>query len=251
MRPLVLALLLFGCSEASNSPAPPPSPCREERFDGSAFTVCESTGPIQISTGSRTFAELQAKLGKRATTVAFAMNAGMFDDAGKPIGLMTEDGREAHAINRRKGFGNFHLMPNGVFLVRRDGAVEVVTSDAFKPSPDIAYATQSGPMLLVGGQLHPKIEPDGASHFIRNAVGIGPDRRPRFVISVDAVSFGKLARFMRDRLKMRDALYLDGSVSSLWDPANNRMDNFTDLGPMIVAFRPEQSTPGRASRARP
>jgi len=35
----------------------------------------------------------------------------------------------------------------------------------------------------------------------------------------------------------RDALYLDGSVSSLWDPANGRMDRFSGLGSMIVAVR--------------
>ena len=142
-------------------------------------------------------------------------------------------------------------MPNGVFLVRRDGKAEVVTSDAFKPSADIAYATQSGPMLLIDGKLHPKIDPDGTSLFVRNAVGIAPGGDPTFVISIDAVSFGKLARFMRDRLKVRDALYFDGSVSSLWDPANSRMDAFTDLGPMVVVFKPGASAPRRAVPATP
>jgi uncharacterized protein YigE (DUF2233 family) len=51
------------------------------------------------------------------------------------------------------------------------------------------------------------------------------------------VSFGKLARFYRDRLKVNDALFLDGSISSLWDPANGRMDLVTDLGPIVVAER--------------
>ena len=251
MRPLFLTLLLIGCAPAAEPPAQPKSACREDRFEGSAFTVCESEGAVKIHRGSRSFAELQIDLGGRASTVAFAMNAGMFDDQGRPIGLMIEDGRAVHAINRRDGYGNFHLMPNGVFLVRRSGRAAVVTSEAYKPAPDIAYATQSGPMLLIDGKLHAKIDPDGTSRFIRNAVGIAPGGAPAFVISLDAVSFGKLARFMRDRLKVRDALYFDGSVSSLWDPANDRMDAFTELGPMVVVFKPGASTPRRASRATP
>ncbi|MGI8931332.1 MAG: phosphodiester glycosidase family protein [Sphingomicrobium sp.] len=252
MRPLLLTLLLIGCSQSVEPPPPPPaSACQDDRFEGSVFTVCDGQGQIEIRTGSRSFATLQDSLGDRADRVAVAMNAGMFDDAAKPIGLMVEDGREVHAINRRKGFGNFHLMPNGVFFVRRSGKADIVTSAAFQPSADISYATQSGPMLLIDGELHPKIDPDGASHFVRNGVGIGPDGDPRFVISLDAVSFGKLARFMRDRLKIRDALYFDGSVSSLWDPVNNRMDAFTELGPIVVAFKPEASAPRRASPATP
>ncbi|MCY7340265.1 MAG: phosphodiester glycosidase family protein [Sphingomonas bacterium] len=195
---------------------------------------------------------LQAALGSRAETVAFAMNAGMFDEAGKPIGLMVEDGREVHKINRRKGGGNFHLLPNGVFVVRENGRGAVMTSADYVPTPEIAFATQSGPMLVVDGKLHPKFDRDGESRYVRNGVGIGPDGAPLFVISVEAVSFGKLARFYRDRLKVRDALYFDGSVSSLWDPANGRMDDFVELGPMIVAFKPGAgSAPDRAVRATP
>ena len=257
MRPLILTLLLIGCSQGAPPPPVVESACRNDRFEGSAFTVCDGRGRVELRTGSRSFAALRSNLGRNAASVAFAMNAGMFDDDGRPIGLMIEDGRSVHAINRRKGYGNFHLMPNGVFLVRRGGKAEVVTSKAFKPAADIAYATQSGPMLLIDGKLHPKFDPDGMSRFVRNGVGIAPDGAPLFVISLDTVSFGKLARFMRDRLRVRDALYFDGSVSSLWDPAANRMDAFTELGPMVVVFRPpsssltEASGPRREGRAIP
>jgi uncharacterized protein YigE (DUF2233 family) len=81
-------------------------------------------------------------------------------------------------------------------------------------------------------------------------VGIAPGGRPVFVISEDPVSFGKFARFFRDRLKARNALFLDGAVSALWDPANGRRDITRPLGPMIVVFRPEESAPGREGRAR-
>jgi uncharacterized protein YigE (DUF2233 family) len=174
-----------------------------------------------------------------------------FDERGKPIGLMVENGKQVHAINLKAGGGNFHLMPNGVFLVRKDGRSEVVTSKAYKPSPDIRFATQSGPMLVIEGKLHPKFDVDGTSRYVRNGVGVGRDGKALFVISEDSVSFGKFARFFRDQLKVRNALYVDGSVSSLWDPANGRMDSFTELGPMVVAFKPAVSKPGREGRAKP
>jgi uncharacterized protein YigE (DUF2233 family) len=205
-----------------------------------------------MRSGVRSFAGLQARLGPRADMVAFAVNGGMFDEAGAPIGLFVEDGREVHQINRRTGGGNFHLLPNGVFLVREDGRAEVVTSEAYQPSPDIAFATQSGPMLMIDGKLHPAFDADGASRYVRNGVGIAPDGTPLFVITTDVVSLGKLARFFRDRLKVRNALYLDGSVSSLWDPANGRMDDFVALGPLIAVFKPSAaSAPRRAVPATP
>jgi uncharacterized protein YigE (DUF2233 family) len=106
-------------------------------------------------------------------------------------------------------------------------------------------------MLLIDGKMHPRFDHDGQSRYIRNGVGIGPDGRPLFVISAGAVSFGKLARFMRDRHQVKNALFFDGAVSSLWDPANNRMDSFAELGPMVVAFKPAESARRREGRARP
>ena len=249
MRALLLVLILSACSPSTPAPAPV-SPCVEQRFEEAGFIVCRG-GRVEMRSGLRSFQALQARLGARADTVAFAMNGGMFDEAEAPIGLFIEDGREVHPINRRKGGGNFHLMPNGVFLARKNGRAEVVTRDAYTSAPDIAFATQSGPMLVIDGKLHPRFDAEGASRYVRNAVGIGPDGKPVFVITTDVVSFGKLARVFRDRLKVRNALYLDGSVSSLWDPSNGRMDDFVELGPLIVVFRPEESAPRRAAPAKP
>ncbi|HEX8413319.1 MAG TPA: phosphodiester glycosidase family protein [Sphingomicrobium sp.] len=187
----------------------------------------------------RSFAALQTMLGTRSERVAFAMNAGMFDENGNAIGLLIEDGKQLHPLNLRKGGGNFHLLPNGVFLVRKNGSAEVVASNAFEPSKEIAFATQSGPMLVIDGKLHPRFDADGTSRYIRNGVGVAPDGTPVFVISNDMVSFGKFARLFRDQLNVRNALYFDGSVSSLWDPANGRMDSFVPIGPMVVVFKAE------------
>ena len=263
MRRFSLALLLLAaCGSSAEKPTWPASPCRIEAFEGSRFTVCDpGRGELRLiaadrsETPLRSFAEVMTRI--PAGEVAFAMNAGMFDEDGRPIGLAVVGGRQIHAINRRDGGGNFHLMPNGAFFIRRDGSAAITTSEKFAPSPEIAFATQSGPMLVIDGQIHPKFDPDGTSRFIRNGVGIGPSGRPRFVISNEVVSFGKLARFFRDGLRARNALYFDGSVSSLWDPAAGRQDAGVPLGPIIVAMkpapltRPAESAPGRAGRATP
>ncbi|MEO7815264.1 MAG: phosphodiester glycosidase family protein [Sphingomicrobium sp.] len=249
-------LLLSACGSAATAPAWPKSPCHQILFEAARFTVCDpGKGELRLMAAAkdeaplRTFAQVMSRLGD--DNVAFAMNAGMFDEEGRPIGLAVVDGVQRHAINLRDGGGNFHLKPNGVFLVRKSGAVSIVTSEAYPPSADIAFATQSGPMLVIDGAIHPKFDADGESRFIRNGVGVAPDGHPLFVISNEVVSFGKLARFFRDGLHAKNALYFDGSVSSLWDPAAGRQDAGVPLGPMIVALKAGASAPGRAGRATP
>lgn len=239
---LMFALLALAACNGGAAQAPaPPSPCQEQRFEGSGFIVCTpaSAAKLKLFAAGPKEAPKRAfrDLGLDEAKVAFAMNAGMYDDAGRPIGLAIVEGRQVHKIALRPGGGNFGMKPNGVFLVRRDGRAEIVTSEKFEPADDIRSATQSGPMLVIDGKLHPAFKPNGDSLYIRNGVGIGPTGKPLFVISTDPVSFGRMARFFRDRLKTRNALFFDGSVSSLWDPANGRMDVVTELGPIIVAFR--------------
>ena len=215
-------------------------------FEDSRFTVCDSgKGRIELFAAGRGEApvrrldDLETHLGSRAGSVAFAMNAGMYDEEGRPIGLAIVEGKQKRAVNRRKGGGNFHLMPNGVFQVHRDGRSEVLTSDKWRASPSIRFATQSGPMLVIEGRLHPAFDRDGTSRHLRNGVGVTARGQALFVISETPVSFGKFARFYRDVLKTPNALFFDGAVSALWDPANGRRDLTKPLGPMVVVYKPK------------
>lgn len=182
---------------------------------------------------------------KRAPYVLLAMNGGMFDAEGQPIGYYVEEGRRLTVLNENDGPGNFHLRPNGVFFGEADGSWQVMETSAFAQSvenrPD--FATQSGPMLVVDGELHPAIDPDGESRKIRNAVGIDAGGRAHFVISEAPVSFGKLARYYRDVLNVDNALFLDGSVSQIWDPANDRLDTGPEIGPLIVVRNRAETAP--------
>ena len=235
MMMAMAALGLTGCA---------PAPVHDETFEGSRFTVCgydpaRDTFRLMVTGADgvalRSLDKLAAALGPDAAKVRFAMNAGMFNDNGQPIGLYVENGVQRHALNQDEGSGNFYMKPNGVFFVGTDGRPGIETADVFAKRTDMPlWATQSGPMLVIGGALHPGIAPDGASHYIRNAVGIGKNAGAIFVISDEPVSFGKLARFLRDGLGCQDALYFDGDVSSLWAPSRNRRDVRKPLGPMLV-----------------
>ncbi len=182
----------------------------------------------------RSLSSLASALGKGTEQVVFAVNAGMFDGEGKPIGYYVEGGERLKELNRADGSGNFHLSPNGVFF-GSGGKWRVLSSDQFYATVGDRpqFGTQSGPMLVTDGKLHPEIQDDGPSLRIRNGVGVDAQGRAHFVISETPLSFGKLARYFRDELKTPNALYLDGSVSALWDPAADRIDA-AQIGPMLV-----------------
>lgn len=222
------------------------APCEVREFESSRFIVCTFDARRQdmrlysrASGGGylRSFEALQTELGEQSHNVRFAMNAGMFNDAGAPIGLYVENGDEQKSISLTDGPGNFHLKPNGVFWQGQDGALHITVSEHYaRDAQQVRWATQSGPMLLIDGALHPRIAEDGTSRFIRNGVGLRDGRTAYFVISSGFVSFGRFARFFRDELRCRDALFLDGTVSSIWAPSVGRYDDNHELGPMVVVM---------------
>lgn len=252
MRPAAaaLALLLASCDTGSaplnqnSADHSAQSACSDIAFEGADFTDCVATPGqhrIDLVIGPdkgapyRGFAAFAASQPERAKRVVFAVNGGMFDDAGRPIGYAVEGGQRRHDVNRARGPGNFHLLPNGVFLGDSKGWRVIETSRlANDPKGAVQFATQSGPMLVIGGKLHPKFSKDGESRYVRNGVGVDRTGRAHFVISQDPVSFGRFARLFRDRLQTPDALFLDGNVSSVWDPSDGRIDQSVPLGPLIV-----------------
>ena len=251
---LIMALALTGCSGDSDSKPVAQGKiadsksfagtCRAAVFEGSEFTRCSAVPRKQLietklggknDSPLRSLGALEKSLSKSSAPVAFAVNAGMYDDEGRPIGYYVENGERLKKLNQKEGGGNFHLLPNGVFFGDAN-KWEIRTAEDFSDTitkrPD--FATQSGPMLVINGKFHPQISANGESVNVRNAVGVDTQGRAHFVISEVPVSFGRLARFMRDELRCANALYLDGTVSSLWYPAGARLDSGYPLGPLIV-----------------
>lgn len=173
-----------------------------------------------------------AALDRRGVHLSFGMNAGMYHADYSPVGLFVADGVELTPLNLSPGKGNFFLRPNGVFLVSDAGALVVESSAYPALAPKARLATQSGPMLLSNGVINPLFDPDSHSVHVRNGV-CALDGKAMFVISDGPVNFYEFASYFRDVLKCRNALYLDGSVSSLYSPAMGRNDYRADLGPII------------------
>jgi uncharacterized protein YigE (DUF2233 family) len=175
-------------------------------------------------------------------TLRFGMNAGMYEADLSPVGLYVEDGRQLRGANMRNGSGNFHLKPNGVFYVGQGRAGVLETGRYLARKPAVSFATQSGPMLVAENRIHPKINATGTSEKIRNGVGVRDGGRTViFAISRQPVTFHAFASLFRDRLKAPDALFLDGSVSTLYAP-NASVGGLVPVGPIIgVTEKPKEA----------
>ena len=125
------------------------SDCRAVTFEGSRFTHCvadPASHTIRMDLAGADGAPFRslAALARStdASQVAFAFNAGMFDDASQPIGYYVEDGKRLAQLNRADGAGNFHLLPNGVFCFG-DGRARVIETLALREAgTSCRYATQ-------------------------------------------------------------------------------------------------------------
>ena len=239
MRLLALALLLAPTAMQA-------ADCRDTSFEGASYTLCEVTAGEDLrlfqsgpdgAYGS--FKNVDAALAAEGKALGFAMNAGMYHRDLAPVGLYVENGVEVSKLVTRAGPGNFGLLPNGVFCI--DDGFRVIESRVFrKERPDCRYATQSGPMLVIGGKLHPKLLADSDSLYVRNGVGVSRDgTRAVFAISNEAVNFHTFARLFRDELGLPDALYFDGNISRLYAPALGRHDGGFPMGPMVGTVVPK------------
>jgi uncharacterized protein YigE (DUF2233 family) len=190
----------------------------------------------------RTFDALERQLQAQGKRLAFAMNAGMFHADHRPVGLLIEQHRQIAPLSTAAGSGNFFMKPNGVFFIDAQGA-RVVDAAKFSQAPvNIVLATQSGPLLVSGGALHPKLDPNSTSRYIRNGVGVDPSGTVVFAASADALTLYEFATIFRDVLKCPNALYLDGSVSSVYAPSLKERVQRAELGPIIAVVDTVAST---------
>ena len=169
---------------------------------------------------------------RRQEKLVFAMNGGMFDPGHVPVGLYMQEGRVIKPIDTSAGTGNFYLRPNGVFYLTKDHRAIICPTAAFRDSGQVAYATQSGPMLLIDGAVHPAFTQGSANRNIRNGVGVLPGNRILFAISKEPVNFYDFAAWFKAQ-GCREALYLDGFVSRAYLPAKGWEQIDGDLGFLI------------------
>ena len=240
-------LVLVACDQGSSAPHPvetrPAEHCRSVSHQGDAYSVCSFTiveHDIRLFHSDAEgapffqFNTLERELDEQGETLIFAMNGGMYHEDRRPVGFYRDQNGDQASVNTNDGPGNFHLKPNGVFWLTPDLA-GVTESQAFLDQGlDPIYATQSGPMLVVDGALHPELNPEGTSHRRRNGVGVSVDGLPvHFAISDTAGTFHEFATLFREEIGVPNALFLDGQVSRIYAPEINRNEIGANLGPMV------------------
>jgi len=163
------------------------------------------------------FASLDKYVASKGERLVFSANAGMFEPNSMPVGLLMQDGNETSPLNLNDGTGNFYMQPNGVFLINEKHDARVVESSAFTGLlTPVTWATQSGPLLVHGGDINPDFEADSKNRKIRSGVGVRKDGTMVFALSKVPVTFYDFGSLFLTRLGCANALYLDGDISAFY-----------------------------------
>ena len=243
------ALLALGLSPLPTAGADEPKPPLDTiSFRGASYTTV-AVDPVQEEVHFYwadehgkvlgNFTALQKQVAAEGARLLFAANAGMFDPASKPVGLLVQNGEEKFPLNLADGPGNFYLKPNGVFVINeRHHALIVKSEDYTVLVPPALGATQSGPLLVYGDDINPDFMPDSKNRKIRSGVGVTTKGKVVFALSRQPVTFYEFAELFRTRLHCRDALYLDGEISAFWKPGEMEGAGQHHFGPIIAVMAP-------------
>jgi uncharacterized protein YigE (DUF2233 family) len=219
--------------------------CDDESFWAASYRVCRfdpAKQTIRIyddapdGTPFGGFYPLITQLWAERHTLLFATNGGMYEADLSPVGLFVSNGIIRKPARTDDGWGNFFLKPNGVFYLKGKTAGVMETQNYLGKAIEPDFATQSGPMLVIDGAIHPKFLAASDSLKIRNGVGVDRDGQVVFVMSNQPVRFYDMAVFFRDHLATPNALFLDGTISSLAEPLRGRIDHAHPLGPIIAVI---------------
>ncbi len=236
-----LALMLWAAPAAA-------ADCYDLEYQENSYTVCQVNLTSEdlrlfLYDGEGApwgqFRKLDQALQAQGQQLGFAMNAGMYHQDRSPVGHYRQNGAELMRVIPNAGPGNFGMLPNGV-LCLNSGAASVIETLAYSAAqPQCRDASQSGPMLVIDGKLHPRFLKDSTSRYIRNGVGVSEDGLTAyFAISNNTVTFYEFASLFRDRLKTPNALYFDGNISRLYAPDMNRHDGGFPMGPIVGTVTP-------------
>jgi len=169
---------------------------------------------------------------KHKQPLLFATNGGMYKPDHSPLGLFIQNKKNISKLNTANGGGNFYLKPNGIFYITVANIASICLTEDFVNKDNIKYATQSGPMLIINGRIHPAFQQGSVNLNIRSGVGILPNNKVLFAMSKTPVSFYDIAAYFK-AMGCKNALYLDGFVSRTYLPEKKWVQTDGDFGVII------------------
>ena len=126
----------------------------------------------------------------------------------------------------------------GVFAVTTHGAAVVKTDDwpRYAATHRVVFATQSGPMTLVDGQVNGKFAATRANRKLRNGVCVGPDGRVRFTLTLKPATFREFAVHQR-ALGCTQGLFFDCVISGAYAVGTALPAGRPPFGPLVGVVR--------------
>ena len=182
---------------------------------------------------------LRRSLEAEGKRVIFLTNAGIYSANDTPAGLWVENGQTLIPLNTRNGKGNFHVQPNGVFYIE-NGRAHIKTTATYQMVPHHPqWAFQSGPILILDGQINRRFNQTHSSPHKRNAVCTTGDGGLYFILSENYGFDGEwpsLYRFAAalQHIGCTQALYLDGTLSTWYIPTVSSTFHWTHLVGIIA-----------------
>lgn len=205
---------------------------RTVRFGGATYLVAEADmrrvklRMLHRGGAINSYGAAEAALRARGERMLLATNGGLFH-AGLPIGLHYEDGARVRPLDLDtgpppgQGGGNYYSLPNAVLYQDRAGRVAIRESPRMRGlTGTVRDGLQSGPALLLNDVVHRIARPSnkGKLHDRRTAACTRDAETLVIVFARSRTTFPQLARFLREELRCRDALFLDANVPGIYLP---------------------------------
>jgi len=185
----------------------------------------------------RSISGLKGWLESKNETLVFAMNGGMYKPDNSPQGLYVQDQVTLATLDTGSGKGNFYLKPNGVFCITTTKQACICKTADYPAIKDVNFATQSGPLLVINGEINPAFKKGSSNLNVRNGVGILPGNKILFAMSKEPVNFFDFATYFKSK-GCKDALYLDGFVSRTYLPEKGWKQTDGDFGVIVGVTAP-------------
>jgi uncharacterized protein YigE (DUF2233 family) len=189
------------------------------------------------------FESLKHELEEEKLKPFMMTNAGMFNKDLEPHGLyIEEDHTVFFPLDTLKNIpdANFYMKPNGVFYLDANGKPHIDTTETLQRKNEaelkrFRLATQSGPMLIINGRIHPKFVKDSPNKKIRSGVALNKKYPGKviFAVALDECNFYDFSKFFSEMFNSDNALFLDGAISQMYLNGFDNADLDGIFGPMI------------------